>query len=230
MSEPCGDGLDVLVVFALVRRISPPPRGGQRAPPSSPPTLRSNKVRGFEYLTPTHLGGRAPAHLPAAPHPKIQTPLPPSRAVPEPPSPPTPQAPQPCAREHARHGPIRCAATALVDLARHLLLDELALERLPVLRGVHRLHPLDAVRRRALRLLRTRAIGLGLGMGPGLGLGLGVGVRVGLALRLVEGGRPTVRRGRRSSGRSGRRGRRTVAGEAAVTSALRIELANKKRG
>ena len=65
-------------------------------------------------------------------------------------------------------------------------------------------------------------------MGPGLGLGLGVGVRVGLALRLVEGG-PTVRRGR-SSGRSGRRGRRTVAGEAAVTSALRIELANKKRG
>ena len=73
-------------------------------------------------------------------------------------------------------------------------------------------------------------IGLGLGMGPGLGLGLGVGVRVGLALRLVEGGRPTVRRGRRSSGRSGRRWRRTVAGEAAVTSALRIELANKKRG
>ena len=178
MSEPCGDGLDVLVVFALVRRISSPREGGREPRPQVHQRCGATKsvVSKTFYLSPTHLGGRAPAHLPAAPHPKIQTPLPPSRAVPEPPSPPTPQAPQPCAREHARHGPIRCAATALVDLARHLLLDELALERLPVLRGVHRLHPLDAVRRRALRLLRTRAIGLGLGMGPGLGLGLGFGV------------------------------------------------------
>ena len=109
MSEPCGDGLDVLVVFALVRRISPPPERGAESPALKSTNTAEQQSPWFRitfYLSPTHLGGRAPAHLPAAPHPKIQTPLPPSRAAPEPPSPPTPQAPQPCAREHARHGPI----------------------------------------------------------------------------------------------------------------------------